>query len=434
MKRILHDNLNIGPNGHLMMGGVDTVDMAEKYGTPLYLMDENRIRMNAKTYVEAMRESFGESSVPLYAGKALCFKGIYPIIEREGMYADVVSSGEIFTAMAADFPVEHLFFHGDNKTYEDVEYAITEGVGYFVVDNMQELDLVNQVAGEKGIVQDILLRITVGLDPHTLEAIKTGKVDSQFGLPIATGQAEKFVEYALDKSNLNLLGFHSHIGSQISEDEPFIDQMDILLKFAADMRDKFGYIAKVFNIGGGFGIRYVEDDPCVDVKANIKAIGEKLDSGCMKFDFPRPRIFMEPGRSIVGDAGITLYTVGGVKTIEGYRSYITVDGGMTDNPRYALYKSPYTVLLANKADEKADFNCTVAGRCCESGDRIQENIDIAKPEAGDILAVLSTGAYNYSMASNYNRLRRLPIVMIKDGTDRLVVRRETFEDLIKCDL
>ena len=210
--------------------------------------------------------------------------------------------------------------------------------------------------------------------------------------------------------------------------------MEILMSFANEMRTKLGYIAEVFNVGGGFGIRYVESDPKVDIEGNIQMIGKRLEEGCKKYDFPKPRIFMEPGRSIVGDAGLTLYTVGGVKTIEGYRSYITVDGGMTDNPRYALYKSPYSVMIANKADKSRDFNCTVAGRCCESGDRIQEDVNVASPEPGDILAVLSTGAYNYSMASNYNRLGRPPIVMIKDGKDRLVVRRENLEDLISCDV
>lgn len=434
MKEMLHDNLKISTEGHLMMGGTDTVEMVKKYGTPLYMMDENKIRENCQKYTKPMKAAFGEHSVPLFAGKALCFKGIYPIIQSEGLYADVVSPGEIYTAVAGGFPPENLFFHGDNKTYDDIEYAMKEGIGYFVVDNIYELELLQEIAEERDCVQDVLLRITVGLDPHTLEAIKTGKVDSQFGLPIATGQAEEFLKSALEKNNLKVLGFHSHIGSQISESEPFGDQMEILISFANEMRRKLGYIAEVFNVGGGFGIRYVESDPKVDIEGNIQMIGKRLEEGCKKYDFPKPRIFMEPGRSIVGDAGLTLYTVGGVKTIEGYRSYITVDGGMTDNPRYALYKSPYSVMIANKADKSRDFNCTVAGRCCESGDRIQEDVNVASPEPGDILAVLSTGAYNYSMASNYNRLGRPPIVMIKDGKDRLVVRRESFEDLISCDV
>ncbi len=431
---MLYENLTINQSGHLEVGGVDTAYLAEKYGTPLYILDEQVIREKCRIYADAMKKYFGESSYPLFAGKALCFRGIYPVVESEGLGADVVSPGEIYTALSAGFPAEKIFFHGTNKTDEDIRYGLESGIGHFIVDNPNELEVLDRTAGEMGIRQNILLRVTVGLDPHTLEAIKTGKVDSQFGVPIETGQAKRFVEKALAAENLDLDGFHSHIGSQIFESDPFCDQIDILLKFAVQMRDELGYTASRFNLGGGFGVRYVESDPTVDIEANIEEISEHLNKGCAEYDFPVPAIYMEPGRSIVGDAGVTIYTTGGIKTVEGYREYVTVDGGMTDNPRYALYESAYTVLNASRMNDPADFTCTIAGRCCESGDRIAEEINIAKPERGDLIAVLTTGAYNYSMASNYNRIPRPAIVFVNNGEDRLTVKRETFEDLISREL
>ena len=285
-----------------------------------------------------------------------------------------------------------------------------------------------------GVKQKILLRVTVGLDPHTLDAINTGKIDSQFGRAIETGQAEESVVQALACENLELCGYHTHIGSQIFESDPFCDQIDILLGFADDMRRKHGYTAGIFNIGGGFGVRYTESDPEVDIAKNIRQISEHLKSHCEERNYPLPQVLMEPGRSIVADAGVTLYTTGGVKEIEGYRNYVMVDGGMTDNPRYALYQSAYTIVLANRMNDTADFRCTVAGRCCETGDRLAEDILLPKANRGDIVAVLTTGAYNYSMASNYNRIPRPAVVLVKDGTPRLAVRRESYEDLVRNDL
>ncbi|MGN8649885.1 diaminopimelate decarboxylase [Eubacterium pyruvativorans] len=431
---LLYDNLNINEAGHLTIGGVDAVSLAEEYGTPLYVLDENIIRKKCRIYTEAMTRYFGNGSVPLFAGKALCFKGIYPIVEEEGLSADVVSPGEIYTALAAGFPAEKIYFHGNNKTDQDIRYGLEQHIGYFIVDNLNELRILNETAGEMGVKQKILLRVTVGLDPHTLDAINTGKIDSQFGRAIETGQAEESVVQALACENLELCGYHTHIGSQIFESDPFCDQIDILLGFADDMRRKHGYTAGVFNIGGGFGVRYTESDPEVDIAENIRQISEHLKSHCEERNYPLPHVLMEPGRSIVADAGVTLYTTGGVKEIEGYRNYVMVDGGMTDNPRYALYQSAYTIVLANRMNDTADFRCTVAGRCCETGDRLAEDILLPKANRGDIVAVLTTGAYNYSMASNYNRIPRPAIVMVKDGAARLVVRRETFQDLIEREL
>ena len=431
---MLYDNLAVNEAGHLTIGGVDTVSLAEQYGTPLYVLDEDKIRENCRLYVSAMGEHFGADSLPLFAGKALCFKGMYRILEEEGMCADVVSPGELYTALAAGFPPERLFFHGNNKTDEDIRYGVDSRIGYFIVDNVNELEYLNQYAGEQGVRQKVLLRVTPGIDPHTLEAINTGRIDCQFGSPIETGQAASFVERALSKEHLDVWGFHSHIGSQIFEVTPFCDAVDILLAFAQEMRSRFGFVARIFNLGGGFGVRYVESDPQVDIPGNIRALSEYLNKGCQTLDYPKPRIYMEPGRSIVANAGITLYTAGGVKNIEGYRSYVTVDGGMTDNPRYALYQAKYTVLMANRMKEEATAPFTIAGRCCESGDLIQEEVLLPEPRRGDLIAVLTTGAYNFAMSSNYNRICRPAVVLVREGKASLAVRRQSFEDLIACDL
>ena len=413
---------------------MDGVELAAEYGTPLYVLDEEVIRQNCRTYVEAMHDAFGPDAAPLFASKALCFKGIYPIVESEGMCVDVVSPGEIYTALAAGFPAGKMFFHGTNKTDSDIEYGVMSGVGHFVVDNLNELAILDNVCEKQGVKQKVLLRLTCGLDPHTLEAINTGKVDSQFGVPIDTGQADNFVKEAMSCGNISIEGFHSHVGSQIFESDSFNRQVEILAEYAAKCRDEYGLTVKVLNIGGGFGVRYTEEDPKLNIPERINEIKGHLEAACEKYNLEMPTVYMEPGRSIVADAGVTLYTTGGIKEVKGYRNYVTVDGGMTDNPRYALYKSEYTVLNASRASENADFECTIAGRCCESGDRVAEDIKIAKPERGDIVAVLTTGAYNYSMASNYNRIPRPAMVMIKDGSSRLVIKRESFEDLLRNEL
>lgn len=431
---MLYDNLTVNDKGHLAVGGIDAVELAAEFGTPLYVMDEDVLRANCRTYVNAIHDSFGPESAPLYASKALSFKGIYPIVESEGMCIDVVSPGEIYTALAAGFPADKMFFHGSNKTDEDIKYGVLSGIGYFVVDNHNELEVLDRMAGELGVKQKVLLRLTVGLDPHTLEAINTGRVDSQFGVPIDTGQADEFVRAALACSNLSVDGFHSHVGSQIFESDSFNRQAEILIEYAARMKKETDFELKSLNIGGGLGVRYTEKDPLLDIPGRIAEIAEHLNGACEKYDMDMPVVFMEPGRSVVANAGVTLYTTGGTKEVKGYRNYVTIDGGMTDNPRFALYKAEYTVLNASRMDESADYECTVAGRCCESGDRIAEDVTIAKPERADIIAVLTTGAYNYSMASNYNRIPRPAMIMISNGKARLVVKRESYEDLIKNEL
>ncbi|MBO4429447.1 MAG: diaminopimelate decarboxylase [Clostridia bacterium] len=433
-KTVVHSNVEIRDDGRLYFAGADTVALAEKYGTPLLLTDEDRVRARAREYCGAMKKYFGGGSFPLFASKALSFKEIYRVVADEGMGTDIVSSGELFTALSAGFPPERAFFHGNNKTDFDIEYAVKNRIGYFIVDGAEELERIDEYAGKAGVRQKILLRLTPGIDPHTHKKISTGGVDSKFGSAIETGLAEKITLRAASLKNVELCGFHCHIGSQIFEVEPYIAAAEIMIAFIGKMRRDHGITAKILNLGGGFGVRYVESDPEISITENIKVISEHIKTACAAEGVPVPDILLEPGRSIVADAGMTLYTVGSVKEIPGFKNYVSIDGGMTDNPRYTLYQSAYTLILANRAGEKADFKCTVGGRCCESGDLIQENVALAKPKRGDVLAVLVTGAYNYSMASNYNRVTRPPVVMIKGGKDHLAVRRESFEDLVSCDI
>ena len=418
----------------MTLAGADTVALAEKYGTPLYLMDENRIRENCRVYIDAMRKYMGEGSRPIFASKSCCFKRIYAIVADMGMGTDIVSPGELYTANAAGFPMENAFFHGNNKTDADIEYAMETGIGCFIVDNREELDTVNACAARRGIRQKILLRLTPGIDPHTQKKISTGKVDSKFGTAIETGQALELCKYALGLSAVELDGFHCHIGSQIFDYYPFRDAAEIMLRFIRTLLDECGHEIRTLNLGGGFGVRYVESDPEIDYEANIRGLAEEIQRICAELSIQQPDILMEPGRSIVADSGMTLYTVGSVKTITGYKSYVSIDGGMTDNIRYALYESDYTALLANRAKDPVDFCATIAGRCCESGDIIQEDVMLPRPVRGDTLAVLVTGAYNYAMASNYNRIPRPPVVMLRDGKDYVAVRRESYEDLCRNDM
>ncbi len=431
---ILHKSFDIGSNGHLTVDGVDTVELAKAYGTPAIIISEDTIRSMCRMYKGAFSESFGGQSSPVYAGKALCFKRLYKIMAEEHMKADCVSGGELATAAAAGFPMENVFFHGNNKTDFDLEYALRLGVGHIVVDGVEELLSLDEIAGKLGKVQNILLRITPGIDPHTNKKVVTGNVDSKFGSAIVTGDAEKIVRLALTLRNVSLEGLHCHVGSQIFDIQPFTDAADIMLRFIADMKKKCHYSGKILNLGGGFGVRYTEDDPQIDYVANIRALGEVLNRMCAELCIDKPEIHMEPGRSIVAASGVTLYRCGSLKEIDGFRNYVSVDGGMTDNPRYTLYQSRYTFVNASKAGAVADYECTVAGRCCESGDLLGEGVRIARPERGDIIAVLVTGAYNYSMASNYNRLPKPPVIMISEGKPYVAVRRESFDDVMSLDM
>lgn len=431
-QELLHSNMGV-QNGHLTFAGYDTVELCEKYGTPLMLLDEGRIRATMRLYRDAMAEYFGEGSYPLFASKALSFRGMYTLAKQEGIGTDIVSVGELYIAHSAGFPLEKAFFHGNCKTDEDIAYAMELGIGYFVVDTRDELCAISREASRRGVTQRILMRLSPGIDPHTHKAISTGSVDSKFGTAIETGQALALVREALTTPGIALEGFHCHIGSQIFETQPFCDAARVMLSFIAEVACETGFLAPVLNLGGGFGVRYTPDQEMVDYRENIRLLADFVSSECARLGIQKPRILMEPGRSIVADSGMTLYRVGSIKEITGYKNYVAVDGGMTDNPRYALYQAPYTVYLASRMEEAADYKCTLAGRCCESGDILQEDILLPRPQRGDIVAVAVTGAYNYSMASNYNRVPRPPIVMLGE-TDRIAVRRETPADVAALDV
>lgn len=429
------DNITV-KDGVLYFAGQNTVELAKKYGTPLYLLDEDKIRERCRSYKKAFLKHFGPSAQSLYASKANCFKRIYEIMSEEKMGIDVVSSGEIYVALKSGYDLSQAYFHSNNKTDEDIAYAIENGIGYFVADNVEEVKAVEAEAARRETKQKLLLRLTPGTDPHTYEAVATGKVDSKFGTPIETGQADEIVAFTLKQEHILLEGFHCHVGSQVFGEDIFERAAVVMLEFMSKMRDKFGFLAKVLDLGGGYGVRYTENDPYLDIETKVEQVAASIKETCKRLNLEMPEIHMEPGRSIVADAGMTLYTVGTVKKIPGYKNYVSIDGGMPDNPRFALYRSSYTCLPANKMDEKCDFECSIVGRCCESGDIIQEHVMM--PESigrYDTVAVCTTGAYNYSMASNYNKLPRPPVVMLKGGNESYVaVRRESFEDLIRNDM
>ena len=429
---MLSDNIGRTPEGVLTIAGQEVTRLAAEYGTPLYLMDEQRIRSNCRMYLKAFRENFPEDSLPLYASKAASFKQIYRIMAEEGMGVDVVSSGELYTALAAGFPAERIHFHGNCKTDADIAYGVASGIGCFIADNREELLALEKTAAEAGVTQAILLRVTPGIDPHTYEAVSTGKVDSKFGAAVETGQAMELVKLALAQPHLKLLGLHCHVGSQVFGEDVYQRTIDIMAAFLAEIRDETGAVLEELNLGGGYGVRYTEEDEAIDIPARLREVALHLRRETEKHGLPMPRFLMEPGRSIVADAGMTLYTVGSIKRIPGYKQYAAVDGGMTDNPRYALYQSRYTVYHGSKTGPTERFD--VVGRCCESGDIIQPHVELpADTCRGNILAVCTTGAYNYSMASNYNRLPRPPIVMLTPEGSYTAVRRETFADLTALD-
>lgn len=419
----------------LYFAGQDTVSLAKKYGTPLYLMDEDKIREKCRIYKHAFEKHFGAGSSPLYASKACSFKRIYEIMTEEGLGIDVVSSGEIFTALKAGYDISNAYFHSNNKTDEDIRFAIENGIGYFVADNVEEVKAVEAEAARKGIVQKILLRLTPGIDTHTYEAVNTGLVDSKFGSAIETGQASEIVSFTLQQPHIDLVGFHCHVGSQVFAEDVFERAAVVMLEFIAETKNTLGYTAKVLDLGGGYGVRYVDSDPYLDIETKIGDVASAIRSTCERLGIDMPTIHMEPGRSIVADAGMTLYTVGTVKQIPGYKNYVSIDGGMTDNPRFALYGSKYTCFLANKMNETCDFECSIVGRCCESGDIIQEHVMVPSSVGrNDVVAVCTTGAYNYSMASNYNRIGRPALVMLSNGDNYLAVRRESLEDICRNDI
>lgn len=428
------DCISVNESGNLTIGGVDTVKLAEQYGTPAYVFDENEIRKNLRAFKSSIDENYGGNGLVLYASKAFCCKEMCRICKQEGTGLDVVSGGELYTALSVDFPAENIVFHGNNKTYDELEMAVENGVGRIIVDNIYELKTLNEIAEKQGKTAGIMFRIKPGIDAHTHSFIRTGQIDSKFGFALETGEAMEAIKLAASMPNINLRGLHCHIGSQIFDIDPFELAATVMLDLFKAVKDETGLELGELNLGGGFGIKYLDSDkpkPYGDYMNNVAKVVKEHSA---KLGLKTPFILIEPGRSIVGAAGITLYTVGAVKEIPNIRTYVSIDGGMGDNPRYALYQSSYELVCANKANEERSETVTVAGKCCESGDLIQENTKLQPVEPGDIIAVLSTGAYNYSMASNYNRIPRLPAIMVKDGESRIIIKRETYEQVSECDV
>lgn len=428
------DCISVNAKGHLTVGGCDTVELAEQYGTPAYIYDENEIRKNLREFRDSIEKYYGGNGLVVYASKAFCCKEMCRICNQEGTGIDVVSGGELYTALSVGFPAERIVFHGNNKTRAELEAAVENNVGRIVVDNIYELNTLNAIAASHGKTVGIMFRIKPGVDAHTHDFIKTGQIDSKFGFALETGEAMEAVIAAAGMSNVKLRGLHCHIGSQIFDVDPFEHAAQVMLDLYKQIKDELGIEFEELNLGGGFGIKYLENDspkPYGDYMAKVSKV---VHERCEKLGLRTPFILIEPGRSVVGAAGLTLYTVGCVKEIPDIRTYVSVDGGMIDNPRYILYQADYEIVCANKADEERTQVVTVAGKCCESGDLIQEGTKIQQVVPGDILAVLSTGAYNYSMASNYNRIPRLPVVMVNNGESRIIVKRETYEQVAECDI
>lgn len=430
------DTLKINEKGHLEIGGADCVALAEQFSTPLYVFDEAYIRRMMRIYQDTINTEYQGKGLVLYASKAFSCEAVYSIARSEGIGVDVVSGGELYTALRAGFPADKITMHGNNKLPYEIEQALDARIGMIVVDSHSEADFIEWEAEKRGIVQNVLIRINPGVEAHTHAYVQTATPDSKFGFSVANGAAEEITGYVLSKPHLRLHGYHCHIGSQIFEKQSFVLAVRKNLAFMAEMKAKLGFEADSLNMGGGFGIWYAEGDAMIDVDGYadyLRALISTVKEGCAELGLRLPYLYLEPGRSIVGEAGITLYTVGAIKEIPGIRKYIAIDGGMFDNPRYALYQSKYTAILANRAAEDATELVSIAGKCCESGDLIGVDFNLPKANTGDILAVLSTGAYNYSMASNYNRNLIPPVVLVKDGKAEYIVKPQSYEDLVRND-
>ncbi|MFD3446196.1 diaminopimelate decarboxylase [Microbacteriaceae bacterium 4G12] len=428
----LHGTSRINEQGHLEIGGCDTKQLAQTYGTPLYVYDEALIREKCRAYNQAFQES-GFSYQVAYASKAFLCMEMCRLAAEENMSLDVVSAGELYTALQAGFPPERIHFHGNNKTEAELRMALEANIGCFVVDNFFELEVLHDLAKETEQVVSILLRVTPGVEAHTHEYITTGQDDSKFGFGISSGQALQAMKMAVEKSHYHVLGIHSHIGSQIFETDGFVRAIEILSIFLNKVRTETDYTMSILNLGGGFGIRYTEGDTPLPVTQYVKEMTTAVYEQFTKKDYPLPEIWIEPGRSIVGDAGTTLYTIGSIKEVPGIRKYVAVDGGMTDNIRPALYKAEYEAIIANRANEAPEEKVSIAGKCCESGDMLIWDVNLPTVAPWDLLAVSCTGAYGYSMANNYNRIPRPAVVFAKEGKAHIVVERESFEDLVQKD-
>lgn len=431
------DTLKINAKSHLQIGGLDCTEIAEKYGTPVYVFDETHIRNMMRVYKNVIDKEYGGNGLVAYASKAFSCKAVYAIAHSENIGVDVVSGGELYTAISAGFPADKIIMHGNNKLLNELQSAVDSRIGLIVVDSFKEADILDKLCAERNISQNVLIRINPGIEAHTHAFVQTARTDSKFGFSISDGTAEKITNHVLSKSNLVLKGYHCHIGSQIFEKQSFVLAVEKVMDFVAYIKSKTKFEADCINLGGGFGIWYNDEDPKLklcDYTDYLESMINALKDKTQQLSLKNPYLIIEPGRSIIGEAGITLYTVGAIKEIEGIKKYVAVDGGMFDNPRYALYQSKYSVLLANRADEPCTEKVTIAGKCCESGDIIAVDVPLPKVKSGDILAVLSTGAYNYSMASNYNRNAVPPAILVNGTHVEYIIKPQTYEDIVRNDL
>ena len=434
LKMFVSENLNVNSEGHLTFGGADTVELVKEYGTPLYVMDEQMIRNSLRRFHDSMNKYYNGQGEVHYASKAFSCMEMCRIVADEGDGLDAVSIGELYTALKAGFPMDKVGFHGNNKTDEELRFAVENKVGHIIVDNISELHRLEKIAESLGVCQNIMFRIKPGIDAHTHDFVKTGQIDSKFGFALETGEAFEAVKEAVSCKNVNLYGLHCHIGSQIFDIAPFEEAAKVMLGFIAKIKNELGYEIEGLNLGGGFGIKYTDKDAPSPFETYLERVSQTVKTECETLGVKLPKMFIEPGRSIAAPAGITLYTVGARKEIPDIRTYISVDGGMADSPRYILYGSEYTAIVANKADQEKTEKVTIAGKCCESGDLIGENMPLQYAESGDIIAVCATGAYNYSMSSNYNRLQKPAVVFVNEGNSRIAVKRETLDDIIRNDI
>ncbi|MFA5316971.1 MAG: diaminopimelate decarboxylase [Dehalococcoidales bacterium] len=428
---LMPPNAEVGRDGHLLVGGCDCVELVQEFGTPLYLFDESAIRSKCREYQAAFSECYRDSSV-IYAGKVFLNGSLVRILAEEGMGLDVVSAGELAIAKKGGFPASRIYFHGNNKSAEELVAALEYGVGRIVVDNGYELEMLDEIATGRGQTVDILLRLSPGVDPHTHSYITTGVIDSKFGFTLP--DADRAVARVMATSHLNLVGFHSHIGSQISEAGPYQLAIEVVLKFAGEMKQKYHFELGELNIGGGFAVQYTCDAKVPEISEFTGVISRGLTEGCQKLGLGLPHLVTEPGRAIIGQAGVVFYRAGAIKDIPDVRRYVSVDGGMGDNIRPALYQAAYEAVVANNMLAEPTARVTIAGKFCESGDILVRDIDLPPITAGDIIAIPVSGAYCLPMASNYNASLRPAVVMVRDGQARLIRRRETIDDLTRCDI
>lgn len=428
----LYGTQTIEANGHLVIGGVDTVELGEKYGTPLFVYDIALFRKRARGFIDTFAKQ-GIRAQVAYASKAFSAKAIYQVAAQEGLSVDVVSGGELYTALQAGFPSEKIHFHGNNKSVQELNEALDAKIGCIVIDNFYEIEQLKRLTTERQQKMNVLIRVTPGVEAHTHDFITTGQADSKFGFDLSNGQADEAFRALYEHEWLQLQGMHCHIGSQIFETEAFSLAAKKVVDKMANWKKETGFEATVLNLGGGFGIRYTDEDAPLEPATYVDDMIQAVKKEAAQFGIALPEIWIEPGRSLVGDAGTTLYTVGSHKTVPNVREYIAIDGGMSDNIRPALYEAKYEAILANRANDLATTTYTVAGKLCESGDKIIEEIQLPQAVAGDLLATFCTGAYGYSMASNYNRIGRPAVVFVENGKHQIVVKRESYEDLVKLD-